>query len=116
MAVAHFFAGIPVADYDTSLDWYERVFARPPDLVPNENEAVWHVMETGSIYVVRDAQRAGNGLLTLIVDDLDQQLGELAGRGLSTAGLVDVPEVGRTAAITDPDGNTITFAELQRSA
>jgi predicted enzyme related to lactoylglutathione lyase len=115
MATTHFFAGVPVGELGASLDWYERLFARPPDVVPNENEAVWHVVETGSIYVVRDAQRAGNALLTLIVDDLDQQLREFAGRGVATAGIVEVAGAGRTAAITDPEGNTITFAELQRS-
>jgi predicted enzyme related to lactoylglutathione lyase len=113
MSITHLFAGIPVSDYDASLEWYERLFARPPDRAPNENESVWQVAETGLIYVVRDAQRAGNALVTLIVDDLDQRLDGLAERGITTDGIVELPGVARKAAFTDPEGNTIAFAELQ---
>jgi PhnB protein len=37
------FAGIPVAGYADARAWYERLFGRPPDLIPNENEAAWQL-------------------------------------------------------------------------
>jgi len=30
-AITHLFAGIPVSDLDASIDWYTRLFGRPPD-------------------------------------------------------------------------------------
>jgi predicted enzyme related to lactoylglutathione lyase len=110
--VTHVFAGLAVADYDRARPWYERLFGRPPDRVPHDAEAVWQLAEAALVYVVRDASRAGSGLLTLIVDDLDLQLAELAGRGL-VADVEELPGVGRTAAIADPEGNRITFAQLE---
>ena len=70
------FAGVPVADYPAARGWYERLFGRGPDMVPNQTEVVWQVAEGGWVYVVADAERAGRALVTVIVDDLD---GLLAG-------------------------------------
>jgi catechol 2,3-dioxygenase-like lactoylglutathione lyase family enzyme len=106
------FAGIAVADLVAALGWYERLLGRPADMFPNENEAVWQLTDTGLIYVVRDSARAGGALLTLIVDDLDEQLADLAGRGLTEDAIEGLAGVGRKAVITDPEGNTIAFAEL----
>ncbi len=87
------------------------LLGRPADFHPNETEAVWQLTETGWIYVVGDGNRAGTALLTLIVDDLESHLADLAGRGLATGAIETVAEVMRKAVITDPEGNMITFAE-----
>src|SRR5207237_561614 len=71
MAVTHVFAGIPVAHRDAAVGWYERLVGRPPDLVPNDDEAAWRLTETGWMYVVADPGRVGSALHTLLVDDLD---------------------------------------------
>jgi hypothetical protein len=52
--ITHLFAGLPVKDLDAALDWYERFCARPPDTRPNADEAVWQLVPSGLIYVVRD--------------------------------------------------------------
>jgi predicted enzyme related to lactoylglutathione lyase len=111
MAITEFFAGVPVADYRAALAWYERLVGRPADLFPNENEAVWQLSAAGWIYLVGDRERAGKALLTILVDDLDEQVAELAARGLSTDPVDTIPGVVRKAAITDPEGNTITFGQ-----
>lgn len=111
MAIDHVFAGVPVADYAAARAWWERLVGRPPDLIPNDNEAAWQLTETGWIYVVGDAGRAGQALLTILVDDLDTHVAELAERGLATEAIDTVPGVVRTAEITDPDGNRITFGQ-----
>jgi predicted enzyme related to lactoylglutathione lyase len=63
--------------------------------------------------VVYDIDRAGKALLTLIVDDLDEQIAALAERGLPTGAIETVSEGARRATITDPEGNMITFAEVR---
>lgn len=52
-------------------------------------------------------------MLTLIVDDLDEQIAALAERGLATGAIETVSEGARKATITDPEGNLVTFAEVQ---
>jgi hypothetical protein len=48
------FSGIPVANLDAALEWYERFMGRPPDMRPHEGEATWQLREGAWMYVVRD--------------------------------------------------------------
>jgi predicted enzyme related to lactoylglutathione lyase len=105
------FAGVPVAELHAALAWYEELLGGPPDLVPNESERMWRLTDGGWVYVVADAERAGSGLLTLIVDDLDAQLAELEGRGIKAGEIEAISETTRKAVIVDPDGNRITLGE-----
>jgi predicted enzyme related to lactoylglutathione lyase len=107
----HLFAGIAVADYEAALTWYTRFFGRAPDVVVTEHEAMWHIADAGSIYLVADAARAGRALLTLAVDDLAQLVADLTERRIATGPLNTEPEVPKNALITDPEGNRLTVFE-----
>ena len=73
---------------------------------------MWRLVgPAGWIYVVLDPERAGSALLTLLVDDLDAHLAELADRGIAAAEIETIPGKVKRAAVTDPDGNRITFGE-----
>jgi hypothetical protein len=103
MTVTHVFAGIPVADHPAARAWYEELLGRPPDMVPHDSEVAWRLTETGWIYVVQDAERAGRALVTVLVDDLD---------ALSLDGETEmVPGKFRSTHVTDPEGNRIQFAQ-----
>lgn len=103
MGATNVFAGIPVADFAVARAWYEELFGRPPDLVAHETDVAWQLTETGWVYVVEDAERAGRALVTVLVDDLD---------ALDVDGEREtVPGKFRRAAVADPDGNRITFAQ-----
>jgi predicted enzyme related to lactoylglutathione lyase len=108
----HLFAGIPVADLERLIPWYERLFGRTPDRLVGDFEAVWQLTETSSVYVVRDAKRAGWALLTLIVEDLEAVISSLEERGVAGVRTDTIPGVGRKAEVTDPEGNRVTFAAL----
>jgi predicted enzyme related to lactoylglutathione lyase len=64
--------------------------------------------------VVSGSDRGGSALLTLGVEDLNGIIAELAARGL-TVGAVTEGVIARIASISDPEGNTITFAQLYGS-
>jgi predicted enzyme related to lactoylglutathione lyase len=108
------FAGVPVADFEAARAWYERLFGRPADVVPHETEVMWQAAEAGWVYVVRDPERAGHALLTLMVDDLDARLAGLSALGLGF-GPPEPVGGGRKAQISDPDGNRISLAEVPRA-
>ena len=113
MNISVAFMGVAVADYQAACRWYERLMGRSPDMIPHENEVVWKLSETGWLYVVSDAERAaGKALLTLIVDDLDSHISEFSERGITIDSIETNPEKYRKAIITDPEGNTLNFAEL----
>jgi hypothetical protein len=109
MPLTHLFAGVAVSDFATACQWYEALFGRPPDMVPKDGEAVWHVSSSGSLYVVADAARAGNALVTVAVSDLDHFAAALTTRGLSLNEEVSGASRPPQLSITDRDGNHIKF-------
>lgn len=111
MTITYVFAGIPTGNFASALPWYERLFGRPPDMLPTEEEAAWQFTDTGWIYLVGDADRAGNALVTLLVDNLDEQVTALAERGLAPAELETLPDAGRKVTFIDPEGNKTAFAQ-----
>jgi hypothetical protein len=112
MVITHLFASVPVADRDAAMAWYENFAGRPPDLIPNRQEAAWRMTDTGWIYIIEDAECAGSALNTLLVDDLDALLADLAGRGIE-AGPVEVMGNGvRQAIVLDPEGNRLKIGQV----
>ena len=101
-----------MADFLASEPFYARLLGRPADVHPHATEAMWRLSETGWVYVVEDAERAGNGLLTMIVADLDAALAGLRERHVEAGEVESAPGRYRRAAIGDPDGNRITLAQV----
>src|SRR5258708_21137775 len=99
LTIKHVFAGIAVADYDAALAWYTRFFGRSPDVIVTKNEAMWQAAETGWIYVVGDANRAGRALLPLLVNDLEDKVAGLGQRGLEPSSMDTVPGLYRKAVM-----------------
>jgi predicted enzyme related to lactoylglutathione lyase len=103
------FAGIPVTDYNAALPWYEQFFGGPPSFLPNDIEAVWEVAEHRYIYIVQKPERAGNALVLSFVEDLDDRVAKIAGRGIEPAKR-ETYDGGVTKVIyRDADGNEICF-------
>ncbi|MFI7006327.1 VOC family protein [Streptomyces sp. NPDC050145] len=103
------FAGIPVTDYAAALPWYERLFGEPPSMQPNDIEAVWEVAEHRHVYIVEDAERAGNALVLSFVDNLQERVAGAAQRGIEPA-LRESYAGGVTKFVyRDADGNEISF-------
>jgi predicted enzyme related to lactoylglutathione lyase len=103
------FAGVPVSDYAAALGWYERLLGSPPSFFPNDTEAVWELAEHRSMYILRRPERAGHAMHTLIVDDLDAVVAEIAQRGLEPAKRETYSNGVRKTTYVDPDGNEIGF-------
>ncbi len=107
----YLFAGIAVADLAAEIDWFSRLFGRPPDILPNADEAMWRATGSGSVYLVRRPDRAGHGHLTLAVDDVDRWVADLAARAIELVRIETVP-AGRKLLLADPEGNEIGLAEV----
>jgi catechol 2,3-dioxygenase-like lactoylglutathione lyase family enzyme len=100
-----------VAELEPAVDWYERFLGAPPDMAPNDEERTWQLTDGGWIYVVEDAERAGSGLTTLMVDDLDERVERLRERGIETGEIERLNEGTRVLQVTDPDGNRLQLGE-----
>ena len=115
MNVTHVFSGVPVSDLPRAEEFYEALFDRPLHMRPNDSEVVWQLADRALVYVVVDAARAGHGLLTLIVDDLEATIARLADRAI-VAGPSEPVGGGRKAIVVDPDGNQIALAQVPGAA
>jgi predicted enzyme related to lactoylglutathione lyase len=109
---AYLFAALHVQDRDAALPWYQQLFGRPPDFVPNNDEAVWQVADTASVYILAEGTVVGGGDVNLIVDDLEATLVGLRLRNIHAGPIVMIGDVGRKFRVFDPDGNSIWFTEL----
>jgi catechol 2,3-dioxygenase-like lactoylglutathione lyase family enzyme len=103
------FAGIPVTDFATGRDWWQRLFGAEPAFYPHDTEAVWRVGEHRFLYVMEDPARAGHAVHTLFVEDLDREVGGIAERGLEPVERETYSNGVRKITYRDPDGNEIGF-------
>jgi catechol 2,3-dioxygenase-like lactoylglutathione lyase family enzyme len=105
----HLFAGLRVRDYAAARAWYTRLLGEPA-FFPHETEAVWTLADERSIYVVQDAERAGGGVVTVFVDDLDARVAAVAARGLDPDERETYESGARKAIFRDADGNEVGLA------
>jgi len=106
MEIWHVYAGVAVTDFEAGCAWYKRLFGRAPDVVPQQEEAVWHLVGSGSVYVIADHARAGSAVVTLDVVSVEDCLAQLAVRGLRPQE-GDAGPTTMKATLSDPDGNRI---------
>ncbi|MEU0227490.1 VOC family protein [Streptomyces sp. NPDC006284] len=111
MLFTHVLAVAPVSDIESAVAWYERFLGRPADARPMAGLADWHIAPSGWLQVFQDPERAGASLVNLVVDDLDQALSDLAGRGITAGAIQPGARNVRFAAVHDPDGNRVTLIE-----
>jgi len=109
MPIEHVLAVVPVADLPASRRWYERLLGRVPDNSPMASLDEWRVTDTGWLQVSADTDRAGSAVINFAVDDLAMHLEGLRSRDLAPGPIQEVNKGVQLSAITDPDGNTITF-------
>jgi len=112
MDVNVLFAGIAVSDFKAAQAWYERFFDRPADVVANEDEVMWQVTDRGWLYIVRDADHAGNGIVAMAVPDIEEATSALEAQGVTIGPIEPEGDAGRKAVALDPDGNSIAIIEV----
>jgi len=114
MSMEVLFAGVRVRDLQVAAEWYSRLFGRDADVVPNEDEVMWRVTDGGWLYVLRDTPRAGHGLVTICVTDLEAAVAELADRDISLGPIAPVGDDARKARGQDPDGNSVDLIQVNQ--
>lgn len=113
MEVEIAFTGVPVSSLAVGRDFFERLLGRPADVEVAADEVMWRLAESAWLYVVVDAARAGRGLTSLSVADLDATLAELGRRDISPSRVEVVGDAGRKATMLDPDGNSVAVIEVR---
>ena len=103
------YAGIPANDYSAVLAWYEKLFGSPPTFVASDTEAVWILAEHRSVFIEQRPEHAGHAMHTILVDDLDALVAQIADRGVEPSKQETYSNGMRKATYHDPDGNEFGF-------
>lgn len=106
------FIAVPVSALAIALEFFERLFGRAPDIVPNDEEVMWRLTDSAWLYVLADAAHAGHATATLSVSDLDATLAELAARAIRPERMEQVGPAERKATLRDPDGNAVALIQV----
>ena len=115
------FASIPVRDLAAAAGWYAQLFGRDPDARPAPGIAEYYLAEDraperGTLQLREDAARAGGGLVTINVADIESAASSLESLGVPfetqqfpiPAETVSAVTVG---TFEDPDGNAVTIVQ-----
>ena len=105
------FAGLRVSDLQAARPWYEKLLGEP-SFFPNDTETVWTVAESRHVYIVEQPEEAGRSVVTIILDDLDARVSEIAARGLEPDERETYSNGVRKITYRDPDGNEVGFGGL----
>jgi predicted enzyme related to lactoylglutathione lyase len=114
MNVDVLFVGVAVGDFNAARAWYERFFARVPDVVAHEAEVMWQVTERAWLYILADAAHAGHSIVTMAVADIEAATSELRTRAVGVGPILPEGDAGRKAVALDPDGNSIALIEVNQ--
>jgi catechol 2,3-dioxygenase-like lactoylglutathione lyase family enzyme len=107
--ILELFAGLRVRDLAAARAWYERLLGEP-SFFPNATEVVWTLGDGRSVYIEQDPRRAGGGVVTVFVDDLDARIAQLGSRDLEPAEDETYSSGVRKVTYRDDDGNEVGFA------
>lgn len=113
MQILGLFAAIPVTDMDRAERFYAALFGRAPDDRPMDGLVQWRPFNDAGVQLIRDADGAGHGSLTIVTPDMATAREDLAANDLELEDDVQ-GDFGIIAQISDPDGNRITLAEPPR--
>src|SRR5438128_1738632 len=70
MPLTKIYANLSCSDLADSTAWFGKIFARSPDARPMAGLAEWHHESSSGFQLYQDPDKAGNGTMTLIVEDL----------------------------------------------
>jgi hypothetical protein len=96
--------------------WYSRLVGLAPSFVPSPTEAVWELAEHRSISIEERVEHAGHAMHTIIVDDLDSLVAQIASRGVDPVEREMYSNGVRKVTYRDPDGNEVGFGGVPADA
>jgi predicted enzyme related to lactoylglutathione lyase len=102
---------LQVSDFEATVEWYQRLFARGPDRRPMDGCVEWQLTPTGGVQVFRNPEGATAATIIVGVDDLDAEADELRRRGIETDPYEVPSGQFRLAQLQDPSGNTVVLAQ-----
>jgi ketosteroid isomerase-like protein len=110
MSIKNALASVPVRNLAAAVQWYEKLFGRPPEPRHSPDVAEWKFEMGGWLQVYQNAQRAGSGSFSLTVSSLAEHVAAFKTCGLETDQQMTTEKF-KLVMLKDPDDNSIAFVE-----
>ena len=110
MKIDYLYAAIFVSNIEASESFYTKVLDREPDDRPMDTLVQWRGFSNAGIQLFKDAAKAGKSTMTIVVSDIETTKLFLKDLGMDL-GQTQQGEFGKIFHLSDPDGNSIAFAE-----
>lgn len=112
-SVSDILAALAVSDLEISIEWLSKVLGQRESARPMDGLAEWYLGAAGTLQLALDADRAGGGMVTLVVTDIAATRDRLADVGIRLEYDETTSEEVKFAQLLDPDGNSVTVAEAK---
>jgi len=109
MTIDNALASVAVNDLDKAAAWYA-ILLGAEGKRPMPEVAEWSFPRGGGLQVYRGAERAGHCSFTLAVSDIDEEVRKLESMNVDVGKRTSTARV-KTVMVSDPDGNSIAFAQ-----
>lgn len=110
ITVQGIYAAATVSNFEEALLWYEKLMGRPADDQPFPGMAQWRNMGAAGLQLWLDENRAGRGLMTIVVPSLAAERKRLAQLGFVFVNEAE-GEFGAVAELFDVEGNQVNLVE-----
>jgi predicted enzyme related to lactoylglutathione lyase len=114
MDIVRVLAVLTVNDMERAIAWYTKLLGRAFDDRPMDEAAEWHLSPGGSLQLVLNPKDAGQSMVTLGVDDIEEVIRTAADAGIALDTSMSNERPFRLAIAVDGEGNRITFAQDMR--
>jgi predicted enzyme related to lactoylglutathione lyase len=109
MSIDNALANVAVKDLDKAAAWYAKLLGSEGHR-PMAEVAESMFPRGGGLQVYAGPERAGHCSFTLVVSNIDEQVRKLESMGVDTSQRSTSDRV-KTLMVSDPDGNSIAFAQ-----
>lgn len=104
--------GVPVRDLAVSREWYRQLLGQAPDLEPVPGIAEYEVAGVW-VQLMEGEPPGGSWTLRIGVTDLDGERDRLRSLGIEAGEVQTVPGVISYFVFRDPDGNRLSWYQVQ---
>ena len=115
MKIDYLYAAMVVTDIEASGAFYSKLLSREPDDRPMDTLVQWRGFSNAGIQLFKDAAKAGNSVMTIVVSDIEETKLSLKNQGI-VLGEIQQGVFGKIGQLSDLDGNGITFTEPPKNA
>ncbi len=113
MGIETIFAQVSCSQLENSVEWYAKLFGKPPLRRPMTGLAEWQITESAEVQLYEQKENAGHSVLTIGVLPLEAERLRLEEAGLKCGPIEEAKDF-FIMRMRDPDQNLVVFVSAKK--